>query len=257
MATREESLVRAMVDLADNLVDDFDIVDLLLNLSERCVETLDLSAAGILLAAPEGDLRLVASSSETMRLVELFELQADEGPCMDCYRSGRPVVNADLATVNGRWPRFAPVALGAGFHAAHALPLRLRGTTIGALNLFRTEAGALDPADVLAGQALADIATIAIVQHRVATEAQVVNEQLNRALNSRITIEQAKGMLAEQGGLDMDATFEMLRNHSRNNNVPLVEIASAVVAGDLTAASLDPSPPASGHCPSGHSASGR
>ena len=149
----------------------------------------------------------MASSSEAMRVLELFELQSQEGPCIDCYRTGQPVVNQDLAGRNGRWPRFAPEALAAGFHSAHALPMRLRGTVIGALNLFRVEPGPMDAADIVAAQAFADVATIAILQHRAALEAQVVNEQLNDALNSRIVIEQAKGVLAERAGLDMEQAF--------------------------------------------------
>ena len=157
--TREAVLARTMVELADSLVDDFDIVDLLTTLSERCVDVLDIAAAGVMLAAPDGELRVMTSSSEAMRVVELFELQSQQGPCLDCYRTGRPVVNEDLATVNGRWPRFSVVAEMAGFRAADAIPMRLRGQVIGALNLFRTETGSLNDDDVLVAQALADVAT--------------------------------------------------------------------------------------------------
>ena len=190
---RQTLFVRTLVELADTLVADFDVVELLTRLADRCVDVLDVGAAGLMLAGPDGDLRVMASSSEAMRVLELFELQAKEGPCLDCYRSGKPVVNQDLATVNGRWPRFAPEALAAGFRSVHALPMRLRGTVIGALNLFHVEAGEMQSADVEAAQALADVATIAILQHRATLEAQVVNQQLQNALNSRIVIEQAKG----------------------------------------------------------------
>jgi GAF domain-containing protein len=237
---REALLARTMVELADTLVDEFDVVELLTLLTDRCVEVLDVSAAGLILMAPEGDLRVMASSSEAMRVLELFELQSQEGPCMDCYRTGRPVVNQDLATVDGRWPRFAPEAIEAGFHSADALPMRLRGTVIGALNLFRAEPGALDDADIVAAQAFADVATIAVLQHRAAHEAQVVNEQLNHALNSRIIIEQAKGVLAERAGLDMEQAFARLRNHARNHNLRLVDVARDVISGALPAATLDP-----------------
>ena len=171
-----------MVELADSLVDDFDIVELLTTLTERCVEVLDIAASGIMLAAPGGELRAMTSSNEAMRVVELFELQSQEGPCLDCFQSGRPVVNQDLAALNGRWPRFAPVAVAAGFRAADAIPMRLRGTVIGALNLFRTEAGSLNDDDVAVAQALADVATIAILQHRNASDLDVVNAQLRTAL---------------------------------------------------------------------------
>src|SRR5438874_11124344 len=137
--TREARLARTLVELADTLVDDFDVVELLTMLTDRCVEVLDVSAAGLMLVAAEGDLRVMASSSEAMRVLELFELQSQEGPCLDCYRSGEPVLNQDLAGAHGRWPRFAPVAVDDGFRSAYALPLRLRDVVIGALNLFLTE----------------------------------------------------------------------------------------------------------------------
>jgi len=201
---------------------------------------LDVSAAGLMLVAPEGDLRLAASSSEAMRVVELFELQAQEGPCLDCYHAGEPVVNQDLAVVNGRWPTFAPVALEAGFRSVHALPLRLRGQVIGAVNLFRTDEGTMDDIDVLAGQALADMATIAILQHRAAAESQVLNEQLNFALNSRIVLEQAKGVLSERANIDMEESFARLRHYARNHNLRLLDVAQQVIDRTLNSAALDP-----------------
>jgi GAF domain-containing protein len=204
---------------------------------------LDVGAAGLMLVAPDGDLRVMASSSEAMRVLELFELQAHEGPCLDCYRSGRPVVNQDLATVNGRWPRFAPEALAAGFRSVHALPMRLRGSVIGALNLFHAEAGEMTSPDVEAAQALADVATIAILQHRATLEAQVVNEQLLHALNSRVVIEQAKGMVAERAGLDMEQAFTALRTYARSHNMRLVDVAEAVIGGALAPTALDRTAP--------------
>jgi GAF domain-containing protein len=197
-----------------------------------------------MLAAPDGALRVMASSSEAMRVLELFELQAQEGPCLDCHRTGQPVLNQDLATVNGRWPRFAAEALAAGFHSVHALPLRLRGTVIGALNLFHIEPGDMRQADIDAAQALADVATIAILSHRASLEAQVVNEQLNRALNSRIIIEQAKGVISERAGLDMEQSFSALRTYARNENLRLVDVAREVVDGTLAPSALDRPPPA-------------
>lgn len=236
---RETLLARTLVELADTLVADFDVVDLLARLADRCTDVLDVSAAGIMLVAPDGSLRVMASSSETMRMLELFEIQAQEGPCLDCYSSGEPVVNQDLSSVDSRWPRFATEALTGGFRSVHALPMRLRGTVIGALNLFHTEAAEMPGADIDAAQAFADVATIAILQHRATLEAQVLNEQLNRALNSRIVIEQAKGMVGEREGLDMEQSFEMLRNHARNHNLRLADVASDVIAGSLAASSLD------------------
>jgi transcriptional regulator with GAF, ATPase, and Fis domain len=230
---REALLARTLVELADSLVDDFDVVELLTLLADRCVEVLDVDAAGLMLAAPEGELRVVASSSEGMRLVELFELQAQEGPCPDCYRTGEPTLSENLATADVHWPRFGPVALEAGFKSVQALPMRLRGVTIGALNLFRADTGVLDEADVVAGQALADVATIAILQHRAAMQAHIVVDQLNHALNSRILIEQAKGVLAERSHLGMEDAFAWLRNHARSHNLLLVDVAQSVIDGTL------------------------
>lgn len=241
--TREAVLARTLVELADTLVDDFDVVDLLTRLADRCVEILAVDAAGIMLAASDGQLRVMASSSEAMRVLELFEIQAQEGPCLDSHRTALPVVNQDLGAVNGRWPRFAAEALAAGFQSVHALPMRLRGSVIGALNLFRVGPGEMGPADLEVAQALADVATIAILQHRAAREAQVVNEQLNYALNSRVVIEQAKGMVAERLGFDMERSFTTLRNHARNHNLRLADVANAVIIGAMAASALDPPPP--------------
>ena len=231
--TREGQLARTLVQLADSLVDNFDVVDLLTLLADRCVEVLDVSAAGITLVGPEGALHVMASSSETMRLLELFELQAQEGPCMDCYRTGLAVINAHLDGAGERWPQFAPAALDAGFHSVHALPMRLRGTIIGALNMLRVDPGGLEPDDIGAAQAFADVATIAILQHRAAIEAQVVNEQLTQALNSRVVIEQAKGVVAERSNLDMETAFSRLRLYARSHNRRLVEVAADILSGTL------------------------
>lgn len=236
---REATLARTFVELADSLVADFDVVELLTLLADRCVEVLDVTAVSIMLAPPEGELRVMASSSEAMRVLELFELQSREGPCLDCFRSGQAVVNQNLGLVNGRWPLFATEALAAGFRSVHALPMRLRGTIIGALNLFRVDQGEMSQPDVDAAQALADVATIGILQHRGALEAQVLNEQLNHALNSRVIIEQAKGMVAEREGLDMERSFSRLRNHARNHNLRLVDVATDVISGALIASTLD------------------
>jgi len=236
---RETLLVRTLVELADTLVADFDVVDLLTLLAARTVEVLDMTAAGLMLAAPDSSLRAMASSSEAMRVLELFEIQADEGPCFDCYKTGLPVVNEHLAPDGGRWPRFGAEALAAGFHTVHALPMRLRGNVIGALNMFQAEAGQIRPADIDAAQALADVATIAILQHRAALEARTLSDQLNEALNSRIVIEQAKGVVAEREALDMVESFARLRTHARNNNLRLADVARGVVDGSLDISTLD------------------
>jgi GAF domain-containing protein len=240
--TREALLVRTFVELTDNLVDDFDVVDLLTMLADRCVEVLDITAAGLMVAGPAGELRVVASSSDTMRMLELFELQSGEGPCLDCFHTGESIVNAILADHTDPWPRFARRAIDAGFVSVVAIPMHMRDLTIGALNLFRAAEGDLRDDDVVAAQALADVATIAILHQQAAIEAQAVNEQLAHALNSRVVIEQAKGMVAERTGLDMEESFERLRRHARNHNKLLAEVARLVTVGSLQASLLDPIP---------------
>ena len=236
---RDTKLARTLVELADNLIADFDVVDLLTVLADRCVDTFDVAAAGIMLAGADGVLRVVASSSEEMRVLELFEEQAAEGPCLDCYRTGAPVGNEQLDRALDRWPRFAPEAMRAGFTSVQALPMRLRGSVIGALNLFHTDQSAIS-ADVTAlAQAFADVATIAILQSRASREAQIVNEQLTQALNSRIVIEQAKGMVAERLGVDMAAAFARLRRHARSHNLRLADVANDVIVGAINPSALD------------------
>lgn len=239
---KEGLLVATLVELADSLVDDFDVVDLLSLLADRCVEVLGVSAAGVMLAAPEGDLRVVASSSEAMRVVELFEVQADEGPCLDCFRSGAAVINVNLTLGRDPWPRFSPVAVKAGFSYVDALPMRLRGSVIGAVNLFSSADGALGEEDIVAGQALTDVATIAVLQQRVVSESRVLNDQLNNALTSRIVIEQAKGVLAERSALPMESAFEAMRHYARKHNQRLSDVARSVVDRTLGPESL-PAPP--------------
>jgi len=235
---REILIARTFVEMADSLVDDFDVVDLLTRLADRCVEVFDVAAAGLMLAT-DGELRVLASSSEAMRVLELLEVQADEGPCVDCYRSGKPIVNAVLDEVDSRWPQFAPKAVEAGFRSVHALPMRLRGHTIGALNMFRVDEGQMSEGDAVAAQALADVATIAILAHRTIRDEQIVNQQLTQALNTRVVIEQAKGVVAEGAGLDMESAFARLRRHARNHSLRLSDVAQAVSTKALPVASLD------------------
>ena len=226
-----ELLSETFVELTDTLVAGFDVIDFLHVLTDRSVQLLDVSAAGLLLADPRGELRVVAASSEDAGLLELFQLQNDQGPCLDCFRTGRPVAAADLAAAAQRWPRFAPAACRAGFAAVQALPMRLREQVIGALNLFRADAGALATADIRVGQALADVATISLLHERSMRYSDILNEQLQTALNSRVVIEQAKGKLAERLGLDMDQAFRLLRDRARTSNRRLSDLARAFVDG--------------------------
>lgn len=226
----EIQLADVFVEMADTLVDDFDMIDFLHLLTERCVQVLGVSAAGLLLADGQGTLQVVAASSERTRLLELFQLQADQGPCVDCFRSGQPVSVADLPAA-GRWPRFAAAAAEVGFAAVYALPMRLRAEVIGALNLFDVVAAELDADKVRIGQTLADLATIGLLQHRAIRDRDVLTAQLQAALNSRVLIEQAKGVLAERLQLDMAAAFTVLRGEARRRNRRLSELAQAVVDG--------------------------
>jgi GAF domain-containing protein len=213
------------VDLADTMVADFDVIDFLHMLTDRSVQLFAASAAGVVLADPRGELRVAAASSEKAGLLELFQLQNDQGPCLECFRTGRPVTAADLADQAQRWPRFAHAALHAGFRTVEALPMRLRDQVIGALNLFRAEPGPFEAADLRIAQALADVATIGLLHERNVRRRETVAEQLQAALNSRVVIEQAKGKLAERRGIDMDRAFTMLREYARSTNQHLTDVA--------------------------------
>ena len=231
--TREADIVESLVDLADTLVADYDVVDVLTALTDRCVQLLGAAAAGVMLVSSSGELRLVASSSEAMRVLELFELQAMEGPCLDAFRTGERVDTENLYAGTGRWPRFSTVAIDAGFRWALALPLRLRETVIGALNLVGADETPMDNADVLVARAFADLATISVLQQRATAETQRVNEQLSNALTSRIIIEQAKGVIHERAGIDMSQAFARLRKYARNNSLRLTDVAQAAIDGSL------------------------
>ncbi|MGW0660920.1 GAF and ANTAR domain-containing protein [Streptodolium elevatio] len=235
----ERLLAQTFVELADNLVADFDLIDFLRLLTDRCVGMLGVSAAGVLLADPQGSLRVMAASDEQVRLLELFQLQNDEGPCLECYRTGTPVTVPDLAAEAERWPRFVPVARQCGFSAVQTVPMRLRDDVVGALNLFRAEPGPFDAVDTPIAQALADVATISLLQQRSTDRSDALNEQLQHALNSRVLIEQAKGKLAERRNIDMEQAFTALRGYARSHNRRLSDLARAFVDGTETLADLE------------------
>lgn len=224
-----ERVAQIFVEFADTLVEEFDVVEFLQMVALRAAELVDHSDAGILIADKHGVLQFMAASDERTELLELFQVQSQQGPCEDCFRLGIPVINADLRSANDRWPIFAPRAVAAGFRSVHAFPMRLRQEVIGALNLFSTDVGILEPADIRLVQALADVATIGLLQERAIRRGEVLSEQLQGALNSRIIIEQAKGALAQIHGCSVDEAFTKLRTYCRANNLLLSTVANGVV----------------------------
>jgi GAF domain-containing protein len=229
-----ERLAEVFVEVADTLVDDFDLIEFLQMITSRTAELIGVPAVGLLLADAHGQLQFMAASDEATRLLELFQIQIQEGPCLDAYTTQTPVVNADLRTAANRWPAFAPQAAARGFRSVHALPLRLRAKVIGALNLFSTQTGALEPGDVKIVQALADVATIGLLQERAIHHGEILTEQLQHALTSRVVIEQAKGALARTHDVDVDRAFDLLRQYTRNHNLKLIDVARAVVTDPAT-----------------------
>lgn len=248
-ADREGQVSAAFISLADTLVEGYDIIELLDRLVAQSVALLAADAAAIMLVDGSGTLRAVASSSEDADLMELLQLQAEQGPCVQCFHSAVPVSVPDLNHDRRRWPRFvAAITQHRAYRSVHAVPLRLRGHAIGTLNLFHREPGPLPAADLALAQALADVATIGILSERAVHDAQVLSTQLQTALNSRVIIEQAKGVLANHGGISMDAAFARMRGYARATNQRLVEIARQIATTELHAAEVlatyaEPSPP--------------
>lgn len=228
---REQRLAEVFVELADTLVDEFDVVDFLQLLTERCVELVDTDAAGLMLGDQRGTLQVVASTHESARLLDLFELQRQEGPCLDCFTTGQAIANIDLADAGQRWPAFAQAARDLGFRTSHALPLKLRRQVIGSLNLFSAAQRPLSDDHLAVVRGLADIATIGLLHERALDDQRLLAEQLQTALQSRILIEQAKGVLAARAGTSVAAAFALLRTHARKTGQSLTGVAQAVVAG--------------------------
>ena len=241
-AARQTLTATTFVEIVDTLVGDFDVIEVLTLLTSRCVELLDAAAAGILLADGDGHLRVIGASTEQIQLLELFQVQNDEGPCLDCFRTGQVVVHSDL-DIPSPWPQFARVCTAAGFASVCAVPLRLNAHTLGCLNMFMSEPGGLTRDDVAIAQALADVASIAIIQDQATRDSAVRENQLQHALSSRIAIEQAKGMIAENSHVDMDEAFSRLRLYARSNNRGLTEVAEALVSGVTTVEAIGPVQP--------------
>jgi GAF domain-containing protein len=230
---RADALAEALVGLADTLVDDYDVIQLLHRLNAFCVRLLPISSAGILLSDQQGRLQVMSASTDETRKALQFQLDVGKGPGLECFRTSREAAVAELRDDGHRWPDFASHAWQSGFRAVHAIPLRLRTETIGALNLFRTEPGLLIEEDVRIGQALADMATIGILHERAVSRRTLVVGQLQTALTSRVIIEQAKGVLTERCRIHMGEAFSLMRRHARNNNLRLAEVAAGVVNGTL------------------------
>lgn len=233
MTVREELIGETFVELADTLVAEFDTIDFLHTLVERTVALLDADAGGIMLADQRGGLEVLAASSHEVRLVELFELQSHEGPCVEAFRTGKAVTRADLAEMRASWPLFTARLEQAGFASAQAVPMRLRDDVIGALNVFRVTPGVLAPADMKLARALADVATVGLLQERTIRARDRLAEQLQGALHSRVLIEQAKGVLAERSGLEVDQAFVAMRTHARHQGIPLRTVADDVIHGRI------------------------
>lgn len=231
--SREQRINAAFVTVADTLIAEYDLIDLLHTLVDVCADVLDVEAAGLVLADDAGELQLLASTSEQADLVEILQLAAGAGPCVDCFRTGTVVDIADIAESGAQWPEFQAAALGQGFRAVHATPMRLRGQVLGAMNLFSTDPGNLNAADAAVAQALADVATIGILQERSIRETGIVAEQLRWALESRVIIEQAKGVLSALDGIGVDEAFGRLRDYARHHNLTLREVAQGVTARTL------------------------
>lgn len=230
---RERDVGRAFVSIASALAGDYDIADLYTTLTRVTADLLDVSSAGLLLVGTDGELRLAAASSEHTHNLELFLLQCRQGPCLDCFRDGAAVSVADLTEAGARWPRFVPTAVEAGFRSVHALPMHLRGVRLGTLGLFGTKVGALDVADLELGQALADVASVALVANQTSADHQVLTQQLQTALDSRVLLEQAKGQLAQLGTVSMEYAFNALRRYARDHNERLSEVARMIVDREL------------------------
>lgn len=244
--SREVELGHLFVRLADNLVQGFDIVDLLHDLVTRSVQLVDAAAAGLMLTDPQGRLRVMAASSEQTRLLELFELQNEQGPCLDCFRSGQVVTEPSPAEQARRWPLIAPALRALDFEGVHAFPLRLRDQALGVLNVFGRHDAPLSTADLEILQALADVATISLLQHRAFEARERLVVQLQTALNSRIMIEQAKGVIAQYASLNMDDAFSRLRGYARDTRRSLTDVASALASGQLSPGSVAPAPDPAG-----------
>jgi hypothetical protein len=238
MTVSAERLAKVFVEVADTLVAEFDVIEFLQMLAARAAGLVDAAAVGLLLADQHGRLRFMAASDENTRLLELFQVQSHDGPCLDAFNTAQPVINVDLRAAGGRWPRFAPHATASGFRSVHAFPLRLRNDVIGVMNIFGHDVGGLDGIDMQIVQALADVAAIGLLQERTISRDEILTEQLQGALNSRIIIEKAKGAIAQAYDISVDVAFDLLRRYARRTNRRLSDVARLIVTDQAGLADL-------------------
>ncbi|WIB77971.1 GAF and ANTAR domain-containing protein [Curtobacterium sp. MCPF17_002] len=239
--SREQQLVETFVTLTDTLVTDYDVVDLLQSLVDNAADLFDASAAGIMLANQQQELEVIASTNERSNFIGLMQLEAGEGPCIEAFTTARAVSVETPAEMRRRWPRFAAASAELGYAAVHSVPLRLRETILGSMNLFRESTGALNAEDAIAARALTDVATISILQQRTTEHADLVRSQLQQALESRVVIEQAKGFLSHTHQVNLDTAFTLLRSHARSHQSRLADTARAVVDRMITIPAADTS----------------
>jgi GAF domain-containing protein len=216
------------------LSDELDLIDVLDQLLMACLSILGVDAAAVLIDDQNGHLIPVASSSEEARLLELFQVHMNQGPCLDAIRGGTTVFSHDLQDERERWPAFCDAALEIGYHSVVAVPMRLNGTTIGGLNIFSNQAGQQSDERRRLGTALGHLAALAISHQQSARRSAALAEQLQHALSSRVVIEQAKGVLAERLDLTMEAAFDRIRRYARDHNQKLGEVCAGVISGEIT-----------------------
>jgi GAF domain-containing protein len=231
MAEQERTMLEAFVTLADSLVGDYEVNEFLRMLMERCAEVFEVTTAGVMLESADGHLRIAAALSAEMEELEQAEVDNEDGPCHEAYRTGEPVVADDLDTsdVADRWPRVVDRMREMGLKAVYAFPLRLRDDRIGALNLYRAAPGAFRDEDVRLAQAMADVATIGILQVRKLESAEQRAGQLQHALDSRVVIEQAKGIVSARRDVSVDEAFHAIRRHARSHGRNIHEVARSII----------------------------
>jgi GAF domain-containing protein len=228
----QATFLRTVSAAAADLVRPYDTVTMLENLSERVSEVLALTGSGVSLES-DGRLAFITALDEQIARVEQVQERTQEGPCVDCFRGGNPVVVPDLEAEGARWAQYADAALQAGLRATAGVPMTLEGRSIGALNLYSSEPREWPDEDVAAAQVLADLATAFLVNASKLRQQEELAAQLAGALESRVLIEQAKGVVSASAHVSVDEAFRRMRSWARNHNLPLPSVAQDVVEGSL------------------------